>query len=386
MIGRAPGGPVRIEAGKPRPLPQSALAFLRDPDRRVANGLVLGLAALGAAWTFDEADGFAGACLAAWLGLLALPAGALPVVIMIERSDAWRPQPETALLETLRWLLSLMPVAILLLVPVLTLADAAELYPWLRGARPDTPLAAIWFKRGFLTLRLVGYATAWIVLARLFARRSGGPSAKAGRIDDGRAVLGLGLHIFVGTLAVTDLIGALDPQARSALSGLVVMAGWSSFALAASIVAAPPDIGPSRRRLDRLTPLAVLLAIWAALHLVSYAMLTSPGHPQEAAWYAVRAGSYGRALAIYGGLVVALAALLTLKPGENRTRLVGISALVLHGLETFWLVTPSLRGSFAITSTDSLALAGILALAFGLHPLSRRILPEPDGAKRRKPS
>ena len=79
--------------------------------------------------------------LAAWTCLLALPAGALPVAIMIERADAWRPQPETALLETLRGLLALMPVAALLALPIPFLAPL--LYPWMHAAEPDGSFAAL---------------------------------------------------------------------------------------------------------------------------------------------------------------------------------------------------------------------------------------------------
>lgn len=353
--------------------PRDARDFVRDPARRPYVALVAGGVALAAAIVLFGPQKAAVSYLGAWIVLLALPVGALPVVIMIERADAWRPQPETALLETLRGLLALMPVAALLGLPLL--GCLPSLYPWARGEVPDTELARIWFTTPFFVARLVGYFAVWTWLALTFARRGGEPWGKAGRMDDGRAVIGLGLHMLVGTLAAGDLVMATAGRFHSTLSGLLVMAAWSGLALSAAILVAPPDVGPSRRRLDRLTPLAVLLAIWAFLHFVQFLILWSANLPAAALWYQARGGFNGRALSAFAGTVVVLAALLTLKPGENRTRVLAALVLAVHGLEMFWFVTPSIRGAFKITAADGLALAGVAALAIGLSGIARRWLP-----------
>jgi len=352
--------------------PRDAGDFLRDPARRPIVALAAGVAALAVIFLVAGPQKAALSYLGAWIVLLALPVGALPVVIMIERADAWRPQPETVLLETLRGLLGLMPVAALLALPLLFALPL--LYPWARGEVPDTALARIWFTTPFFLVRLAMYFTVWTGLALVFARRGGEPWGKAGRMDDGRAVIGLGLHVLVGTLAAGDLVMATAGRFHSTIAGLLVMAAWSGLALSAAIVVAPPDIGPSRRRLDRLTPLAVLLAIWAFLHFVQFLILWSANLPDAALWYGVRGGFNGRALSLFAGAVVLLAALLTLKPGENRTRILAALVLVVHVLEMFWLVTPSLRGVFKITVPDGLALAGVAGLAVGLAAVSRRLL------------
>ena len=356
-----------------KPLPQSAAMFLLDPARRGLVALVGGLVAFLLAWLASGPNGIAASYLAAWICLLALPVGALPVVIMTERADAWRPQPETALLETLRWLLTLMPVAAILVIPVTLWLP--ELYPWAHGAGPRTPFAGLWFTTPFLLARLVVYFAIWLGLAMLFSRRGGEPFGKAGRIDDGRAVLGLGFHVFVGTLVAADLVMAVAEQYHSTLSGLLLMAAWSGLSLSAAILLAPPDVGPSRRRLDRLTPLAVLLAIWAFLHFLQFLIGWSANLPDAAAWYAARGGFDGRALAAVAGAIVILAALLTLRPGENRTRLVAAAALIVHLLEMSWFVTPSLRGSFKVSLVDLLVFAGIASLTVGLLPLGRWLMP-----------
>ncbi len=355
---------------------KSARAYFLDPARRPAAAFIAGLGCLLLAAHVAGLPRLAPSYLAAWTCLLALPAGALPVAIMIERSDAWRPQPETALLETLRGLLVLMPVVALLGLPI-PLA-ASLLYP-VPGLGPEGPPPVPWFPALFLAARLGGYFALWTGLALLFARRGGEPWGKAGRIDDGRAVLGLGLHTVIGTLAAGDLVMALgvEPGGRFHPSafGLLAMSAWASLSLAAAILVAPPDAGPARRRHDRLTPLAVLLLVWAGLHAVQFLMLGAADDPAAAAWYRVRGGGSGRALAWAGGIVVALAALWTLRPGENRTRLVAALAVAVHGAELFWFVTPAFRGGFRIGLTDGLALAGLAGLAAGSVPVVRRVIP-----------
>ena len=353
--------------------PRSARGFFLDPARRPAAALAVGLAALALCVPLAGWAGAATAYLGAWIVLLALPVGALPVVIMIERADAWRPQPETMLLGTLRGFLALMPVAAVLVLPILFALPA--LYPWARGAGPDTALGRVWFTTPFLVARLAAGFAIWLWLALVFARRGGEPWGKAGRMDDGRAVIGFGLHAFVATVMVTDLVMATAERFHSTLAGLLVMAAWSGLALSAAVVVAPPDIGPSRRRLDRLTPLAVLLAIWAFLHFVQFLISWSANLPDAAQWYGIRGGAAGRSLSVLAGAVAVGAALLTLRPGEYSTRILAALALLVHALEMFWFVTPSIRGAFRITLVDGLALAGVTGLALGLAPLARRLFP-----------
>jgi hypothetical protein len=366
------GGAARKATGA-----KSASAYFRDPARRPAAAFAAGLACLLLAFHHAGLPRLAPSYLAAWTCLLALPAGALPVVIMIERADAWRPQPETALLETLRGLLVLMPVAAILALPIPV--AALLLYPAPESAGPNGPLALLGAAPPLLAARFALYFALWTGLALLFARRGGEPWAKAGRIDDGRAVLGLGLHTVVGTLAADDLVMSVgtDPGLRFHASafGLLVLAAWSSLALAAAILVAPPDAGPARRRHDRLTPLAVLLLVWAGLHVVQFLMLGAAADPGAAAWYRLRAGFSGRALALSAAVVVGLAAILTLRPGENRTRLVAALAVAVHLAELFWFVTPAFRGHFRVGFTDLLALAGMIGLALGLAPAVRRLTP-----------
>ncbi|GJE26811.1 hypothetical protein [Methylobacterium organophilum] len=349
--------------------PRDARGFFLDPARLPAVALVFGVGALAAVFLGLGIQRAAIAYLGAWACLLALPVGALPVVVMIERLDLWRPQPETALLETLRGLLTAMPVVALLALPVLIASPL--LYPWARGAMPETVPG--WYAPPFVLLRVLLVFSVWTVLAFVFAKRADAPFGRGGGLDDARAAIGLGLHLAAGTLVAGDLILSVSARSHGLLSGLLLMAAWSSVALAAAIVVAPPDVGPSRRRHNRLTPLVVLLGVWALLHAVQY--LLAGDRPGDTAWYLARIGSAGLAWSVFSGLLVLMGAVLTLAPGENRTRLFAAFVLLAHALEMFWFVTPSLRGSFRLTLGDLLVLAGLSSLALGLTLVGRRLLP-----------
>jgi hypothetical protein len=311
--------------------------------------------------------GGAASYLAAWLVLLALPVGALPVTIVAERFGARvRARGGVEMLAGLRRLMALMPVAALLALPLLVLAP--RLYPW-AGAPARTPLAALWFTVPFFLARVVAYLAAWTWLALRFARPFDAPG-------EGRTVPAVGLHAVVGTLFVTDVIGSLDPRLDSALLGLLVLTAWSGLAFAAAILLAweePEPVGRGRTApgRGRLVPLVVLLGLWAYLHFLQFLIVWSANLPHEVAWYFARGGWLGRALSIVAGAVVVLAGLATLRPGRPTTRILAGAALAVHALEMFWLVTPALRDRFVLRPSDALAVGAVACLAAALRPVLR---------------
>jgi hypothetical protein len=330
----------------------------------------LGLLGLGLLALCGLAGGWRGGAasyLAAWLVLLALPVGALPVIIVAERfGRRVRARGGVEMLAGLRRLMALMPVAALLGLPLL--ACTALLYPW-AGASARTPLAAIWFTVPFFVARVVAYLAAWTWLALRFARPFDAPG-------EGRTVPAVGLHAVVGTLFVTDVIGSLDPRLDSALLGLLVLTAWSGLAFAAAILLAweePEPVGRGRTPpgRGRLVPLVVLLGLWAYLHFVQFLIVWSANLPPEVAWYFARGGWLGRTLSIVAGAVVVLAGLATLRPGRPTTRILAGAALAVHALEMFWLVTPALRDRFVIRPSDGLAAGAVACLAAALRPVLR---------------
>lgn len=335
-------------------------------SRPVLIGL-LGLGLLAACWLAGGWRGAASSYLAAWLVLLALPVGALPVTIVAERfGKRVRERGGIEMLAGLRRLMALMPVAALLGLPVL--AAVPVLYPWV-GAAARTPLAAYWFTTPFFAARVIAYLAAWTWLSIRFARPFDEPG-------EGRTVPAVGLHAVVGTLFTTDVIASLDPRLDSTLLGLLVMTAWSGLAFAAAILLAweePEPVGRGRTApgRGRLVPLAVLLGLWAFMHFVQFLIVWSANLPPEVAWYFARGGSLGRGLSIGAGAVVVLAGLATLRPGRPTTRVLAGAALAVHALEMFWLVTPALRDRFVLRPADGFAALAVACLAAALHPLLR---------------
>ncbi|MCJ2053354.1 hypothetical protein [Methylobacterium sp. J-070] len=335
-------------------------------SRAAVQGLA-GLALLALCLVAGGWRGGAGSYLAAWLALLGLPVGALPVIIVAERfGTRVRARGGVEMLAGLRRLMALMPLAALLGLPLL--AAVPLLYPW-TGAPARTPLAALWFTTPFFTARVIAYLGAWTWLALRFARPFPAPGER-------RTVPAVALHAVVGTLFVTDVVASLDPRLDSSLLGLLVMTAWSGLAFAAAILLAweePEPVGRGRTApgRGRLVPLVVLLGLWAYLHFVQFLIVWSANLPPEVTWYLVRGGWLGRALAIAAGAVVVLAGLATLRPGRPTTRILAGAALAVHALEMFWLVTPALRDRFVIRPSDVLAAGAVACLAAALRPVLR---------------
>ncbi len=285
--------------------------------------------------------------LGGWLFWVALPLGALPSLMVLELAGRARSPYAWAL----RRMLVMLPVALLLAIPVML--RSGGLY-----GRPG--YAAGWMNPWFFSLRMVVALLLWIGLALIFAR-----PPQPGMVRRRWAVLGLGLHLVLGTVAAVDWVMATSPGLDSSEIGLLVIAAQVGAALAAAVLivalrseALPPSIAPL---------LLVSLGVWLFLHFVQFLVVWSADLPKEIVWYQARSSGLGAAAEWLGlvAMVLALVLLLPRRLGHRRNIVVGIAALVLvaHLVEMLWLVTPSFRGHFSISVADLLALIGIGGLA-----------------------
>ncbi len=255
----------------------------------------------------------------------------------------------------------------LLLLPVL--ANLEPLYGWSRGEAPATPLAGSWFTPVFFWLRSLAYLAVWLWLAGTFRRPPGDPPDPRRR---SRAMLGLGLHALVATLAAEDWVQSVDPALGSTAFGLLTMTIQASLALSAAALIAARDSSGRPGRDGRTAaafadPMLVLLAIWSFLHAVQYLVVWSANLPDEARWYLARGGPLGR-FAAWTAVAVVVIAALALAPRRSAGRpaiLAAVAGMIfaLHGGELFWLVTPAFRGGFRFTLSDLLALIGVVGVA-----------------------
>lgn len=308
--------------------------------------------------------------LGAWLAILALPLGALPVVMGSELFDV----AETRLMAALRRLVAVMPIAAALAVPVLL--RHGTLYPSLHAMKHG--LAAWWMTPGFFVVRAVVFLVVWTALSSVFAR----PVGRQDRRRTAFASLGLILHAVMGTLAADDWAQEVEPSFNASSFGLLLIAAQCSIAVCLAVVMAVSGrretdaahaLASDRRDLDATgevgIALAVLLASWAFLTFTQYLVVWSANLPKEVIWYQQRASGLGLVAEYSSAVLCALALVALLSRGLSRHAAVlawvAAALLVMHGLEMFWLVTPAFRGSFSLTLADLAALAGAAGLGIG---------------------
>ncbi len=296
--------------------------------------------------------------LAGWLVLLALPAGALPLVMALEIL----PVDGLAIASSLRRLLCLMPLAAVLALPIL-LAHR-ELFPGLGVATPG--FAGIWSGTVFFVVRAILILLAWAVLSFLFAR----PTARRRPLLAG---LGLALHLVLVTLAAQDWILAVEPSFTSSAAGLLLLAAQSGITLATAGLMRTQQSGSHAP--DRLpAALAMTLALWLFLAFTQYLVVWSANLPAEAAWYRHRSSDLGFGAEIAAGVICLVTIPILLRDATARSAgfVTAVAALILllHAGGMLWLVTPAIRGHFSVRLSDLLAVAGLAALGLGFARLS----------------
>ena len=298
--------------------------------------------------------------LAAWLVLVSLPLGALPVLMGLEVVGI----AETGITRALRLLLASLPVLALLIVPVLL--DLHIVYPWpSANASPASPgLARAWFTPGFFSIRAIVYLVIWTGLSLFFVRPA--PPASHHLL----ACLGLLIHLLIGTLAAYDWFMSLDLGFVSSAYGILVISAQSALAIT---VAGLMALASSRRViLDRGVVLALLVTVAFAtfVQFAVYLVVWSANLPKEIIWYQTRAqDALGPAFAV-GAPVLLILAFLVLLPeplGRFRTALITALAalLVVEVVDLILLASPGDGFTGAIVLLDLafiIALAGLAAL------------------------
>ena len=289
------------------------------------------------------------AYVAAWLAFLALPAGALPIVLGMELAGFGGPVQS----GFLRWLLVLMPAAALVGLPVLV--ASGDFFPW--EAHPFAGFAGRWFSQPWFALRGLAYLATWTALAVAALR----PPRDTARV--GLCVGGLVLHTVIGTLAATDWVMSLSPGLNSAGFGLLLTVAQCALALSAAVLvcrARPPGT---------VALLLTATGIWATLHLLHYLVVWSADKPGEITYYLDRDGPIGQG-AVWFALAALVASFVLLgvaRLGSLRIVLAGcaLSLLAAHLLEAVWFVIPSVRGGFTLCLTDAATwlVFGVIAMS-----------------------
>lgn len=312
------------------------------------------------------------AYLAAWLVLVSLPLGSLPILMALDLAGP----TETVVGPPLRLLLASLPILSLLIAP--TLLDESDVYGW-AAAKPDG-FAGRWFSPDVFALRSIAYLVIWNALA-LFFLRPAQPTTRH------RAIAGLGLllHLVVGTLAAFDWFMSLDNSFVSSSYGTLVITAQCAIALTAALFIA--RLIDRRTWTERAPVFALLLAIGLAAlaQAVEYLVIWSANLPNEIAWYQTRAqDALGPTFAVAAPVLLALAFLMLLSPSSPR-RSSTLAALVVILLveitDLLCLASPRDAFTFSALTLDLVLLVGIAGVAsvFALLVADRRTLVVPHG-------
>jgi hypothetical protein len=299
--------------------------------------------------------------LADWLFWSALPAGALPVVLVLDLAG---PGAGFGLEPVLRRLLWLMPVAAVLMIPVLLWPGS--LFGWASGHGFSTPFGRSWMGHTAVVIRSIVYFAVWMVLALLFVRP---PSLDAVEGRRGLAAAGLFVYLVTATLASVDWAMTTEPDWFSAEYGLLFIGTQVAIAISVALLLA----GSAWRRATSEAAGSFLLlavAVWLFLQFMQFLVIWSADKPSDISWYLDRSDAGSRLVAGVIVLIAAVPLALLLAPRGQRhpAAIPALAVLVLCGqaLGMLWLITPSIRHSFTVSGMDLLSFAGIGGVMLGL--------------------
>lgn len=277
---------------------------------------------------------FPGAYLAALIGWIALPLGALGL-LAIHRliGGEWGDQAAPTLSAMVRTL----PVTFLLFVPLLL--DPAEFWPWVRAV-PQGPGKALWFDPVIFAARSMTYFAIWTGLGLWLIRAQGK--------KPGRAFAALTALAVLGSLAAVDWVLSLDPAFNSSAFGLMFLAHCFVAALA-FVIAVTVVLGNEKPgRLGTLL-LAALIA-WTYLAYFQYLVIYTGNLSVEMAWYLRRSeGEWAIMARILTALHVILPIPLLMwrlvRLDPQKLAAVALTVFIASLLHAAWLVLPEYPAS-----------------------------------------
>ncbi|HEY4192437.1 MAG TPA: hypothetical protein VGM46_07300 [Mesorhizobium sp.] len=327
--------------------------------------------------------------LAGWLTialfLVGLPLGAMTVLMVHGLTggrwgDALRP-PLRAMVATL-------PLALLLLLPVLARPDLV--FPW-AGADPSMLSEVVrqklpYLNEPFFIVRSIACASAWMALGWLILARtapdSGGPAGTS------FYAAGLVVHGLAVTVFAIDWMLSIEPDFYSTIYAMLEAAAEvvGACALALTVLAATRTIetmpgGEEDAALgeDVANMLFGFMLMWAYLAFMQWIIVWAGDLPDEIHWYIVRGRDgwqYWLWLLIALQFAVPFAGFLTrsIKRSHGGLLVLGVCVLSGHFIDMAWRVHPPLASAGAPVSWPDFAAtagAGGAWLAFFFWKLSQ---------------
>lgn len=322
-------------------------------------GLVLSVAGLA----FESRTTLSG-WLTISLFLLGLPLGALTILMVHGLTGGkWG----FAVRPPLRAILATLPLALLLLLPVLARLDL--IFPW-AGADPAALPETVRQKLAYLNVpfflaRFAACCAIWLALAWLVLRWTGEGRAAGAR---GYAI-GLLLHGLAVTIFSIDWMLSLEPDFTSTIYAMLEASAQvvGAYALAMTVLAAnraieimpggEEDVALSE---DVANMLFGFVLMWAYLAFMQWLVIWGGDLPTEIHWYVIRSRNgwqYVLWLMVALALIVPFTGFLSRGLKRSHRGLLWLAGIVLagHFVEIVWRVRPPLS---TVGWPDLAALAG----------------------------
>ncbi len=279
-----------------------------------------------------------------------------------------------------------MNVDLLLVLAIPVVLGASRIYPWTDHAMMTADSAlrgkATWLSLPFFGIRLAVCFVVWIVLARLFMRRSTAQDKNGDyrltRSMEAASAPGMVLFAVTLTVAAFDLLMSLDPRWYSTIFGVYYYAGCV-VGFFAAITITTAIVQRSGRLTHAITPehfhdfgklIFAFVIFWAYIAFSQY-MLTWYGNiPEETSWY-LRRQTHGwgslSLLLLFGHFAVPFFFLLPRFVKRQLAILIlpAVWMLLMHAVDIYWLVIPQLdhgTAGPALAPTDVTTFLGIGSL------------------------
>lgn len=320
------------------------------------------------------------AYLVAWLFWVGISLGSLSLILLHNLTGgAWG----DAVRPLLRAAASVLPLMGVLFLPIALAPE--HIYHWAEphAAEHDPILAhkAPYLNAQAFQIRAAIYFGVWLMLLALLAwqaRTSVADESRAARRFSRLSGQGLGLHGLAVTFASIDWIMSLEPHWFSTIYGVMIFAGQGLAALA--LVVAASTVGaccvPRERAIDvdALHDLGKLLLafvmLWAYLSFSQFFIIWNGNLPEEVTWYLKRiAGAW--LIWTWALVLLHFVAPFALLIGRQWKRIparlgaVAVLIVMMHWVETVWLVQPAVERDPAVTYWPWLDLALTAAIGGG---------------------
>jgi hypothetical protein len=316
---------------------------------------------------------------------------ALASVVLLQIFHAFRAKWMVVLRRAVEVMAITVVLFLVLFIPIAV--GLKHLYSWVEPAAdlPREALKILEHKRAYLNtpfflVRSVGY----LLLAALISQRLFGLSTRQDESGDvqltaRQRAVGAGALPFIAlafSFAGFDWMMSLEPLWFSTIFGVYFFAG--SFVSCISLLVIITDRARGKNLYGDLVSAehihqigSLMLAFtcfWAYIGFSQFLLIWIAGLPEEVPFYMVRMKGGWAAVSIFmivGNFMLPFGALLSrsLKRNRSRLALVAFWILLVHAVDIFWLIMPTLSPSgipFHWTLIPAFAGVGGLAIAFGL--------------------